>query len=144
MPYLNGAALDQTDRKILRQLTINARMPATTIGKEIALSRTAVQDRIRRMEERGIIKGYTVEIDQEHNGKIKAIVFICFSQRPCEPILNWLGTLDGVKRVVSLSGELDCLIEVALPDTRKLSEFSDFLLNDVRIASVKSQIILSE
>lgn len=136
--------MDQTDRKILKQLTKNARMPATAIGKEIGLSRTAVQDRIRRMEERGVIMACTVEIADVDAGQIKAFVFANFAQRPCEVILSWLRTLDGVKRVASLSGELDCLIEVVLPETNDLSKFNDFLLNDDRICSIKSQIILSE
>lgn len=137
-------SLDQTDRKILRQLTKNARMPATAIGKEIALSRTAVQDRIRRMEERGIIKGYMVDIADENRDDVKALVFMTFATRPCAPILDWLRTMDGITRVISLSGELDCVLELALPDTLSLSKFIDTLLKDARINSAKSQIILSE
>lgn len=136
--------MDKTDRKILEKLSKNARMPITVIGKEIALSRTAVQDRIRRMEESGIITGYSVDIACEYENRVKALIFINFSQHPCGPILGWLGALDNVQRVVSLSGELDCLMEVMLPDTESLSKLKDFLLTDARISSVKSQIVLSE
>lgn len=119
-------------------------MPVTTIGKEIGLSRTAIQDRIRRMEERRIITGYSVDIADENQDDMKALVFMTFATRPCAPILDWLRDIDGVMRVISLSGELDCVVEVAFPTALDLSAFGDHLLTNERILTVKTQIILSE
>lgn len=50
--------LDKTDRKILRELLINARISITELGRKVGLSKTPVALRIKQMEEAGLITGY--------------------------------------------------------------------------------------
>lgn len=65
---------DKTDKRIPALLERNARASSTAIGREIGLSRTAVQDRITRMEAGGIIQGYHVVSSQEAAGLVKALI----------------------------------------------------------------------
>lgn len=60
--------MDQIDMKILRSLRNNARLTASSIGEEINLSVSAVIERIKKLESNGIIKGYTIDIDQSKLG----------------------------------------------------------------------------
>jgi Lrp/AsnC family leucine-responsive transcriptional regulator len=55
--------LDGIGRKILLELQENARMPFTELGKRVGLSTPAVMDRVRRLEDAGIIKGYRADVD---------------------------------------------------------------------------------
>ena len=55
--------LDKLDKKILTLLTQNARMPVKDIAKQVSLTSPAVSSRIRRMEQQGIIGGYTVRLE---------------------------------------------------------------------------------
>ena len=56
--------LDKVDIKILKTLKKNARLSASSIGEEIGLSVSAVIERLKKLENSGIIKSYTIEIDQ--------------------------------------------------------------------------------
>ena len=60
--------MDNIDYKILRCLKDNARLTASAISEEINLSVSAVIERIRKMESSGVIKGYTIEVDQKKLG----------------------------------------------------------------------------
>ena len=57
MDFHNEKLLDQIGLKILSVLQQNARMPLSRIGKKVGLSAPAVAERMRRLEEAGIIKG---------------------------------------------------------------------------------------
>lgn len=58
---LNG--LDETDNRIVSLLMKNARMSWSDIGEEVGLTRVAVKNRVRALEEKGVIKGYHAQID---------------------------------------------------------------------------------
>lgn len=60
--------MDKIDYKILNCLKQNARLTASAISEEINLSVSAVIERIKKLESSGIIKGYTIELDQEKLG----------------------------------------------------------------------------
>ncbi len=61
--YLEG--LDETDQKIVRLLVENARSSYSDIGEQIGISRVAVKARIRALEKRGVIEGYTTIINPQ-------------------------------------------------------------------------------
>ncbi|MFA9416241.1 AsnC family transcriptional regulator [Natrinema sp. HArc-T2] len=56
--------LDETDMEILRLLAENARRPYSEIAEQVGLSGPAVSDRVERLEEAGVIDGFTVDVDQ--------------------------------------------------------------------------------
>lgn len=60
--------LDETGWQILRELQENARVSYSELGRRVALTPPAVAERVRRMEEAGIISGYRVELDMERVG----------------------------------------------------------------------------
>ncbi|MDQ3916219.1 MAG: Lrp/AsnC family transcriptional regulator [Actinomycetota bacterium] len=64
-----AAGLDPIDRQILRFLREDGRMSHAAIAKEVGLSGPAVHERVRKLEQRGIIAGYTVMLDAEALGR---------------------------------------------------------------------------
>ena len=60
------ALLDSYGRKLLDELQNNSRLSLAELGRRIGLSPTAAAERLKQMEEAGILHGYTVEIDHEH------------------------------------------------------------------------------
>jgi Lrp/AsnC family leucine-responsive transcriptional regulator len=64
--------LDRIDRQILSLLIADGRMSHASIAKEVGLSGPAIHDRVRKLEQRGIIKGYTAVIDPDAVGKFHA------------------------------------------------------------------------
>lgn len=69
--------MEETDRRILALLAADGRMSYTDIGKQTGLSTSAAQQRVRRLEQRGVIQGYAARIDPAALGQlITAIVAI--------------------------------------------------------------------
>ena len=62
------AAMEKLDRRILALLARDGRMSYTDIGKETGLSTSAAQQRVRRLEHRGVIKGYHARLDTAELG----------------------------------------------------------------------------
>ena len=88
--------MDSANRKILALLLTNGRMSATAIGKEIGLSRTAVQSRMKSLENGGVIEGYKAIVNPKAHSVIKAIIMVTYKKRPCEPVLKWFASLKGL------------------------------------------------
>jgi DNA-binding Lrp family transcriptional regulator len=134
--------LDQTDKHILAVLEHNARISAAEIGRRIGLSRTAVQDRLTRLETSGVITGYHAHIAPEWDGLVRAVLFVTIAERPCDRALTWLRGLPGVQEVLSLSGDTDALVRCALPDAARLAALNDTVGSSPLIASSTSNLIL--
>lgn len=60
--------MEELDRRIVELLGRDGRMSYTDLGKATGLSTSAVHQRVRRLEERGVIRGYTVVVDHEQTG----------------------------------------------------------------------------
>lgn len=134
--------MDQVDKRILGILEGNARTSAAEIGRQIGLSRTAVQDRLTKLEQRGIILGYHAKISETGGSLIRAALFVQIAVRPCETALTWIASLDGVQEVLSLSGDVDAIVRCAVPDVAKLTQLNDRIGSSELISHSRSQIIL--
>ena len=74
--------MEDTDRAIVRALTEDGRLSYTDLAERVGLSVSAVHQRVRRLEQRGVIKGYTARIDHEALGlPLSAFVAV----RPIDP-----------------------------------------------------------
>ncbi len=135
--------INKTDKRILAILEKNARASAAAIGREIGLSRTAVQDRIGKLEKSKVIQGYHTATNAHQADLIRAVLFIDIAERPCEPALTWLSSLEGVSAVYSLAGNLDAIAICAVPSMDELSRLNDRIGSSPLITSAHSQIILS-
>ncbi|WP_321446868.1 Lrp/AsnC family transcriptional regulator [uncultured Cohaesibacter sp.] len=136
--------MDKTDKRILAILERNGRISAAELGRQIGLSRTAVQDRMTRLEAEGTIISYGARIASTHNELIRAILFVTISVRPCDEALNWLAQQEGVQEVLSLSGEIDAIVKCAVPDVESLSRLNDRIGANKLISSSNSNIILRQ
>jgi len=75
--------LDPTGRKLLQLLQTNARLPFSELGRVVGLSTPAVTERVRRMEEAGLILGYHAEVNREKLGYI-ILAFIRVTTTPAQ------------------------------------------------------------
>lgn len=122
--------MEGTDQHILSLLAADGRMSFTDIGREAGLSTSAAQQRVRRLEQRGIIEGYTARINAGALGRtLTAFVSI----RPLDPVHadrvpDVLRPIGEVKSLWTVAGDASytCLVEVG--STAEL----DALLNRIR------------
>ena len=63
-----SSAVEKTDRKILSLLAADGRMSFTDLGKATGLSTSAVHQRVKRLEQRGLIRGYVATVDHDADG----------------------------------------------------------------------------
>lgn len=133
--------IDPTNAKILALLRADARMSASAIGKSVHLSRQAVQDRISRLEQSGVIRGYHADV-AETSAAVEAVLTVRIADRPCAPALEWLARLTGVTSVMSVSGDSDAVVLASLPSLEALSRLNDAVATSPLIGGHQSQIIL--
>ena len=114
--------MDAIDRKILAQLQANARASLQDIGHAVGLSSSPCWGRIRKMEEAGVIEGYTVRLNAQALGLNDTVLVQVTLDSHSDNTLEKFGeTLAAIPEVVEaylLSGEYDYLLRVAVKDTR--------------------------
>ncbi len=136
--------LDDKDQLLIASLRKNARASLVSIAKNINLSRSATHDRIIRLEDRGVIKGYTVILD-EVTQSTKAVFFVSIvNGEPNPMIAKTIVKMPGVMSSQCLSGEIDLLVHAACPDTTLLADLRDKISGLKGVSSVKTQLVLAE
>lgn len=130
--------LDATDIKILALLQADARTSNTDIAREVGLVPSAVLERIRRLEKKGIIEGYTARVNPKALGLgLAAYVSIRVTDRVgSHQTAKQLTKLPEVLEVHNIAGQDCLLVKVRAADTEDLAR----LLRDSfgRIRSIKS------
>ncbi|MDO5116520.1 MAG: Lrp/AsnC family transcriptional regulator [Synergistaceae bacterium] len=123
----NTILLDDTDWRILEILQENARATFTEIGLSVGLTSPAVRERIRRMEEVGLITGYRPVISYGVLGRqIRALIALKFksgsraAQSPEFSPLEPLSDIPGVVRAWLVTGDTECFVEAAVPTMKAL------------------------
>lgn len=125
--------LDATDRAILRLLQQNARLASAAIARAVGLAPSAVSQRIRRLEERGIITGYACSVDAGVLGR-GLVAFVRVQTREHsrdEETGAALAALPEALEVHRVVGE-DCfIVKVRVRDTAALGDFLDERLGGI-------------
>jgi Lrp/AsnC family transcriptional regulator for asnA, asnC and gidA len=118
--------LDEVDWAILRILQENSKQTYTEIGRRLNLAHSTIYERIKKMEERGIIKKYSVIIDPKKAGVkiLTAMLTIFTDPKESENVAKELAKHKQVLEVsTSLSEELCVIAEVVAEDQEKLHSF---------------------
>ena len=122
----NALALDATDLKILEVLQNDAKQTYTAIGKRLGLAHSTVYDRIKRMEQYGIIKKYTAIIDTDKIGakNVIALMTVFTNPKESEKVAQELSEAPQVLEVyTSLSEELLIIAKVVAENQESLHTF---------------------
>jgi Lrp/AsnC family transcriptional regulator, leucine-responsive regulatory protein len=133
--------LDAINRHILRELQTDARLSYSEIGRRVGLTAPAVAERVRRLEEVGIITGYHVGINADKLG-YPITVFIQVKSRhgECTPISDKLRDRPGIEECYHVTGERDVLIKASFTSVSHLEALVDEL---TQYGSVSTSLVLS-
>lgn len=114
--------MDQIDRKILRTLQADGRASLQEIGQAVGLSSSPCWERIRKLEQAGVIEGYTVRLSPQALGLNDTVLVQVTLDSHSDNTLEKFGeTLAAIPEVIEawlVSGEYDYLLRVAVKDTR--------------------------
>ena len=136
--------MEEIDRQIVALLSSDGRMSFTDLGKATGLSTSAVHQRVRRLEQRGVIRGYVAVVDPEALG-LPLTAFV--SVTPLDPaaeddVPERLSRLDEIEACHSVAGEENYILKVRVATPGSL----EGLLARIRAAaavSTRTTIVLS-
>jgi Lrp/AsnC family leucine-responsive transcriptional regulator len=121
--------LDSFGRRLLDELQANARLSLAELGRRIGLSPTATAERLKQMEEVGILHGYTVEIDREALGlEVMAFIRMSCSGQNYHRLLDYVQTLEEIRECHHLTGGDDFLLKVTTTSMADLEALIEALL----------------
>lgn len=133
--------LDKLNTKILECLQENARQSNAEIGRKVGISSPAVSERIKKMEDVGIIEGYKALISPFEIGyQLKAIITLRAFMGKLMPFLAKVKTFDEVINCYRITGDENIVMEVVLKNQKHLEQFID---NLIIYGESKTQIVLS-
>jgi DNA-binding Lrp family transcriptional regulator len=124
-PRTVTASIDAVDARLLQLLAADARASLRSLGAEVGLSGPSVADRIARLTERGVIRGFTVDIDWACLGlpTLTHISLMTDKTRHIEHIVSALRKIDRVEEISIVTGATDLLVRARvanLTDLRRL------------------------
>jgi Lrp/AsnC family leucine-responsive transcriptional regulator len=134
------ADLDPTDIAIIEALQDDGRMAISALGRRIGLSQPATSERVRRLEEQGIIAGYRAVIDASRLGfSLTAIIRVRTTHANIERCLQQFAGMPQVMEVHRLTGE-DCFhLRVIVPSPAQLEPLVDAI---ARHGAVTTSVVL--
>jgi len=124
------ALLDSHGRKLIHELQANGRLSLAELARRIGLSPTATGERLKQMEEIGILRGYAVNIDREALG-LEVLAFIRMScpRQNYHRFLDYVQTLEEVRECHHLTGGDDFLLKVTTTNLADLEALIEALLS---------------
>ena len=123
-------ALDDVDLKILRIIAVDARRSARSISREIGMSPGAVTERITKLEQGGIVRGYRAEISHEALGyDLLVLVGLQVEQgAPLEETIERLLSIPEIMSVSIVTGRWDLVLQIQAAGHKHLQSL---LLNQI-------------
>lgn len=134
---------DVTDQALISLLRENARLPVATLARRLGLARTTVQARLDRLEESGVIQGYSVIMGDAARAPLRATVLVSIEPRTAPSVLSRLKSLPEVRRVHTTSGRFDLIVTLEAATTESLDETLDRIGEAKGVRSSESLIHLS-
>lgn len=137
--------LDGIDREITTLLVRDGRRTLADLGKEIGLSAPAVKRRLDRLEEEGVITGYTALVDHAKLGRtIEAFAELRFGGRTkVAEIARVASGLPEVEAIYTTAGDPDALVHLRVRDVADLTRVIDILRRTGKVTGTKTLIVLA-
>jgi DNA-binding Lrp family transcriptional regulator len=136
--------LNETDLKILQVLLEDARFSSRQIAKKVGVSVGTVLSRIKRMEDDGLIKGYSVIMDHERLGyELTVVMEITVSKGRLVEMENEIAKNPNVCSVYDVTGLTDAFIIAKFKNREELGKFTKRLLALPYIERTNTHVVLT-
>ncbi|NAS11181.1 Lrp/AsnC family transcriptional regulator [Poritiphilus flavus] len=142
MDKTSNLKIDELNWAILQLLQENSRESFASIGRKVGLTPPAVAERVKKMEDLGILTGYAANVSYNKSGyQLKAIITLKAFMGKLKPFLEMVKSLSEVTNCYRITGEVNIVMEVVLKDQAHLETFIDKL---IQYGETTTHIILSE
>ncbi|WP_435623053.1 Lrp/AsnC family transcriptional regulator [Flagellimonas sp.] len=134
--------IDKLNWEILNCLQLDSRESLSSIGRKVGLTPPAVAERVKKMEDAGIIEGYHAQLSHVHLGhQLKAVIMLKAFLGKLKPFLEKVKTFDEIVNCYRITGNENIIMEVILKDQKHLEEFIDAL---IIYGECRTHIVLSD
>lgn len=145
--FSSETSLDAIDLALLKALQANAKMSSKELAASVGLSITPTYERIKRLERRGVIQGYTVQLDAKKMGfELEVLCNISLklhSKEMIEAFEMEIIKLKEVLQVYHVAGNFDYLLHIQAEDMDSYSHFLKHKLASIpNIAQVQSSFVM--
>jgi len=133
----------EKDQNLINLLDLNARESVASLARKLGVSRTTVQDRLKRLEDTGVITGYRLQLARRAKFGIRAFVEITVEPARLVGVLAELKQISSIETLHTVSGKFD-LVAVLRADSPELIDIQLDKVGNVRgVTKTASAIILS-
>jgi DNA-binding Lrp family transcriptional regulator len=133
---------DKTDVKILKVITEDARLSFRKIAKKIGVSTLTVLSRMKKMEQNGVIKGYSALINHKELGLDMTAILEIKTTKGHSSIREQLKKLENVYGIWGVTGKNDLIILAKFSDTDMLSKFTKKVFAIPSVDSIETHLVL--
>jgi DNA-binding Lrp family transcriptional regulator len=136
---------DAKDRQLISLLRVNARESLTNLAKRLGVSRSAVQQRLARLERDRVVAGYTVVMgDGAMPGTLKAHALVEIDARHLAGIVRALRGMPEVRRCSTASGPFDLVVTVEAMTAERLDQTLDAIGQLTGVKRTATTVLLTD
>ncbi|ATC93038.1 Lrp/AsnC family transcriptional regulator [Pseudoalteromonas tunicata] len=136
--------MDKFDQQIIEQLKKNARISVSAIAETVSLSRSAVSERIKKLEQNGLIRGYQVLLSESQKAGVTAYFEIQHQCARCADVVHVFQAIPEVVTCRGITGDMDLLVYIKAPSMQRLHQIREELDSHPDIIKIKTHVVLSE
>ena len=141
--------LDELDQRILDELQSDARVANAELARRLNLSPPAVHARVKRLEERGILRGYVALLDREQLGfDMLCFIQISLQLHQVEQVSHFRATIQQIPEVLEchhVTGEYDYLLKIVVRNRQELERLIMKKLTPIPgVARIHTSLVFSE
>ncbi|TEU09924.1 Lrp/AsnC family transcriptional regulator [Candidatus Bathyarchaeota archaeon] len=137
-------ALDDIDRKLLREILKDSKRSSRELAKAIGVSAATVINHVQRLESGGVIKDYSVRLDHERLGyELTVVTEIIVSKGKLLETDEEIAKIPHVCAVYDITGETDAMVVAKFKSRSDLSEFTKKLLSMPYVERTNTHVVLT-
>ncbi len=138
-------AIDRTDARLLERLQVDGRRPYAELGAEVGISGPSAHERVKKLEARGVIRGYAAMVDPARAG-LAVLAFTWLTQAPGsagEDLTDSFAAIPEIEECHHIAGEADYLLKIRTRDTRHLEDVLVRLQGTPNVFTTETDVVLS-
>ena len=140
-----GRAIDKLDARLLERLQIDGRRPYADLGADVGISGPSAHERVKKMEARGVIRGYSATVDPTAAG-YPVLAFTWLTQAPGTAgadLTDSFAAIPEIEECHHIAGEADYLLKIRTRDTRHLEDVLVRLQATPHVFTTETDVVLS-
>lgn len=136
--------ITQKDEELIALLKVDSREPVAALARKLGLSRTTVQDRLRRLEETGVIAAYSIKLARDmEQGGMRAFVTLAVEPRRQVDVARMLARFPQIETLHTVSGKFDLIAQVRTSSSESMDRLIDELGQIPGVTRIETSVILS-